>query len=91
MSDGGLEGPANAGHIDRRKRNKMAKVIDCADVGFDCDGVIRAETEEEIQRGHRACSNSARLEGDFKRSLDESARGHSRRVATDRHAAESPG
>ncbi len=23
------------------------KVIHCRDVGFDCDGVIRAETEEE--------------------------------------------
>jgi predicted small metal-binding protein len=26
----------------------MAKVLHCRDVGFDCDGVIRAETEEEI-------------------------------------------
>jgi predicted small metal-binding protein len=25
----------------------MAKVIHCRDVGFDCDGVIRAETEDE--------------------------------------------
>lgn len=25
----------------------MAKVIHCRDVGFDCEGVIRAETEEE--------------------------------------------
>ena len=25
----------------------MAKVVNCRDVGFDCDGVIRAETEEE--------------------------------------------
>lgn len=25
----------------------MATVIHCRDVGFDCDGVIRAETEEE--------------------------------------------
>ncbi len=24
------------------------KVVHCRDVGFDCDGVIRAETEEEI-------------------------------------------
>lgn len=24
------------------------KVLNCRDVGFDCDGVIRAETEEEI-------------------------------------------
>jgi predicted small metal-binding protein len=26
------------------------KVLRCRDVGFDCDGVIRAETEEEILR-----------------------------------------
>ncbi|WP_020571544.1 DUF1059 domain-containing protein [Neolewinella persica] len=25
----------------------MEKVIKCRDVGFDCDGVIRAKTEEE--------------------------------------------
>jgi predicted small metal-binding protein len=25
----------------------MTKVVDCKDVGFDCEGVIRAETEEE--------------------------------------------
>ncbi len=25
----------------------MEKVIHCRDVGFDCDGVIRANTEEE--------------------------------------------
>ena len=28
----------------------MAKVIHCREVGFDCDGVIRAETEEEALR-----------------------------------------
>lgn len=28
----------------------MAKVIKCKDVGFDCEGVIRAETEEEALR-----------------------------------------
>ena len=26
----------------------MAKVLHCSDVGFECDGVIRAETEEEV-------------------------------------------
>ena len=26
----------------------MTKVVNCRDVGFDCDGVIRAETEEEV-------------------------------------------
>jgi predicted small metal-binding protein len=25
----------------------MSKVVRCRDVGFDCDGVVRAETEEE--------------------------------------------
>ncbi len=25
----------------------MSKVIHCREVGFDCDGVVRAETEEE--------------------------------------------
>ena len=28
----------------------MAKVIRCRDVGFDCNGVIRASTEEEALR-----------------------------------------
>jgi len=26
----------------------MAKVVRCRDVGFDCDGVVRAETEAEV-------------------------------------------
>jgi len=26
----------------------MAKVLRCSDVGFECDAVIRAETEEEV-------------------------------------------
>ncbi len=26
----------------------MTKVLRCKDVGFDCEGVIRAETEEEV-------------------------------------------
>jgi predicted small metal-binding protein len=30
------------------RRFKMAKVVRCRDVGFDCDGVVRAETEEEV-------------------------------------------
>ncbi|TEU20146.1 MAG: DUF1059 domain-containing protein [Anaerolineales bacterium] len=25
----------------------MSKVVYCRDVGFDCDGIVRAETEEE--------------------------------------------
>ena len=28
----------------------MSKVIHCRDVGFDCDGVIRAESEAEALR-----------------------------------------
>jgi predicted small metal-binding protein len=27
---------------------KMAKVVRCRDIGFDCEGVVRAETEEEV-------------------------------------------
>ena len=26
----------------------MAKVLHCRDLGFDCDGVIQAQTEEEV-------------------------------------------
>ena len=26
----------------------MTKVLKCKDVGFDCEGVIRAETEEQV-------------------------------------------
>jgi predicted small metal-binding protein len=26
------------------------KVLNCRDVGFDCDGVVKAETEEEVLR-----------------------------------------
>ena len=28
----------------------MALVVHCRDVGFDCDGVVKAETEEELLR-----------------------------------------
>jgi len=28
----------------------MAKILRCRDVGVDCDGVIRAETEEELMK-----------------------------------------
>jgi predicted small metal-binding protein len=28
----------------------MSKVVHCRDVGFDCDGVVRAETEEAAMR-----------------------------------------
>lgn len=36
----------------------MAKIIHCRDVGFDCDGVIRAETEEEALRQAAAHAKS---------------------------------
>ena len=34
----------------------MKKVIHCEDVGFECEGVVRAETEEEVIKlaGHYA-------------------------------------
>lgn len=28
----------------------MTKVVNCRDLGFDCEGVIRAETEEEAMQ-----------------------------------------
>lgn len=28
----------------------MVKVVNCRDLGFDCDGVVRAATEEEVLR-----------------------------------------
>ena len=31
----------------KRKEGAMAKVVRCRDVGFDCDGVVQAETVEE--------------------------------------------
>ena len=37
----------------------MAKVIHCRDVGFDCNEVIRAETEEEALRQTAEHANSA--------------------------------
>lgn len=27
----------------------MAKVVYCRDLGFDCDGIVRAETESEVR------------------------------------------
>jgi predicted small metal-binding protein len=32
----------------QRRSSKMTKVVDCRDVGFDCEGVVRAESEEEV-------------------------------------------
>ncbi len=32
---------------ERNKRCTLTKVVRCRDVGFDCEGVVRAETEEE--------------------------------------------
>ena len=37
----------------------MAKVLNCRDLGFDCDGVCRAETEEEILQQAAAHAKSA--------------------------------
>jgi predicted small metal-binding protein len=37
----------------------MEKVIHCRDVGFDCDGVIRAKTEEEALKLAAEHANSA--------------------------------
>jgi predicted small metal-binding protein len=39
----------------------MAKVIRCSDVGFDCDGVIRADTEEGAL--HQAAQHAQEVHG----------------------------
>jgi predicted small metal-binding protein len=31
-----------------QEEKTMAKVLRCKDVGFDCEGVVRADTEEEV-------------------------------------------
>jgi predicted small metal-binding protein len=33
--------------MDLDRRFKMTKVVNCRDLGFDCDGVVRAESAEE--------------------------------------------
>lgn len=37
----------------------MEKVIHCRDVGFDCDGIIKAKTEEEALKLATEHANSA--------------------------------
>ncbi len=37
----------------------MEKVIHCRDVGFDCDGIIRAKSEEEALKLAADHANSA--------------------------------
>ena len=39
----------------------MTLVLNCRDIGFDCDGVIRAETEEEILQ--QAAEHAASVHG----------------------------
>jgi predicted small metal-binding protein len=33
-----------------KERCDMTKVVHCRDIGFDCEGVIEAETEEELMK-----------------------------------------
>jgi predicted small metal-binding protein len=48
----GIRPPHNIVHVklihSRRGEQQMAKVINCRDVGADCDFEARAETEEEL-------------------------------------------
>ena len=46
----------------------MAKVLRCSDVGFDCDGVIRAETEEAVLK---MAAEHAQLVHNLKELSDE--------------------
>jgi predicted small metal-binding protein len=34
--------------VDAQRRCPMAKVLRCRDVGLDCEGELRADTEEEL-------------------------------------------
>jgi predicted small metal-binding protein len=42
-----LAGDRTADRKTLRGGSDVTKVVNCRDVGFDCDGVVRAETEEE--------------------------------------------
>ena len=37
----------------------MAKILHCKDVGFDCEGVIHADTEEEVLQQAAAHAQTA--------------------------------
>lgn len=41
------------------RSHNMTKVVHCRDVGFDCDGVVRAETEHAVLQQVAAHAKSA--------------------------------
>jgi predicted small metal-binding protein len=44
-----------------QEENSMAKVLQCKDVGFQCDGVVRADTEEQVL--HMAAEHARTVHG----------------------------
>lgn len=56
----------------------MAKVLKCRDVGFDCDAVVRAESDEEVMA--RVAAHARDLHGieDVPPDVAERARAHIR-------------
>lgn len=53
-------GASRIQHGKTKNRQTMEKVIHCRDVGFDCDGVIRVNTEEALQM---AAEHAQRVHG----------------------------
>ena len=52
----------------------MAKVLNCRDLGFDCDGVCRADTEEEILQQAAAHAKSVHNLNELTAEVIEKAR-----------------
>jgi predicted small metal-binding protein len=59
----------------------MAKVIDCRDVGVDCDIAIRGETDEEIFRKAEAHAREAHGMDRLSEEIKERMRPHIREEA----------
>ena len=53
----------------------MAKILRCSDVGFECDGVIRAETEEEVLKQAAAHAKDAHNLQEMTAEVVEKVRG----------------
>lgn len=60
----------------------MATVIHCREVGFDCDGVIRAESEEEALRMAAEHARSTHGLKEISPEVVEKVRGAMRREPT---------
>ena len=52
----------------------MAKVVYCRDVGFDCDGVVRADTEQAVLQGVAEHAQTAHGLGEISPEVAEKVR-----------------